>query len=75
MIGKSSLFHLFITCSFGGDANKVTLFGQSAGAGSVALHMLSPLSHGLYDKVILESGTATAVWSTVETQKAMSGAK
>lgn len=32
--------------AFGGDANKVTIFGQSAGAGSSSLHMVSPISQG-----------------------------
>lgn len=45
---------------FGGDPKQVTIFGQSAGAASIALHMLSPLSYGLYHKVILESGTAAS---------------
>lgn len=31
---------------FGGDPKKVTLFGQSSGATSVHLHMLSPMSQG-----------------------------
>lgn len=32
--------------SFGGDPNSVTLMGYSAGAWSVILHMVSPLSQG-----------------------------
>lgn len=31
---------------FGGDANEVTIFGNSAGASCVNLHMMSPLSEG-----------------------------
>jgi carboxylesterase type B len=41
---------------FGGDAHKVTLFGQSAGAISVLHHMVSPLSKGLFRAAISESG-------------------
>ena len=41
---------------FGGDPGKVTIFGESAGATSVSLHLLSPLSDGLFHQVIAESG-------------------
>jgi para-nitrobenzyl esterase len=42
--------------SFGGDPNNVTLFGESAGGMSVVVHVLSPLSRGLFQKAIIESG-------------------
>lgn len=47
---------------FGGDPNKVTIFGESAGGVSVGLHLLSPLSKGLFHKAILESGTPLCRW-------------
>ncbi|KAG8306908.1 hypothetical protein J6590_035986 [Homalodisca vitripennis] len=44
---------------FGGDPLSVTLFGYSAGGGSVQLHMLSPLSRGLFHRAISSSCSAT----------------
>lgn len=32
--------------NFGGDPNKVTIAGESAGGASVHLHMMSPMSQG-----------------------------
>lgn len=43
---------------FGGDANCVTITGQSAGARSVTLHLVSPMSKGLFHRVIALSGSA-----------------
>jgi len=41
---------------FGGDPNNVTIFGQSAGAISVADLLRSPLAKGLFARAIAESG-------------------
>jgi len=42
--------------SFGGDKANVTIFGESAGGFSVMTHLASPLSKGLFNKAIVESG-------------------
>ncbi|GAA2604980.1 MULTISPECIES: carboxylesterase/lipase family protein [Streptomyces] len=43
--------------AFGGDPDNVTLFGQSAGAASTCAHLVAPSSAGLFDRVILQSGS------------------
>ena len=43
---------------FGGDPRKVTIFGESAGAISAHLHILSPAARNLFRAAILQSGTA-----------------
>uniref|UniRef100_A0A671U3Z5 Carboxylic ester hydrolase n=1 Tax=Sparus aurata TaxID=8175 RepID=A0A671U3Z5_SPAAU len=44
--------------NFGGNPDLVTIFGESAGGVSVSLLLLSPLSNGLCQRAIAESGTA-----------------
>jgi para-nitrobenzyl esterase len=41
---------------FGGDPGNVTIFGQSAGGLSVNVHLTSPLSAGLFQRAISQSG-------------------
>ena len=43
---------------FGGDKNNVTVGGQSSGASSTGSNVISPLAAGLFDRAILESGSA-----------------
>ncbi|HET7865209.1 MAG TPA: carboxylesterase family protein [Burkholderiaceae bacterium] len=42
--------------NFGGNANNVTIFGESAGGFSVHSHLASPGSVGLFNKAIIMSG-------------------
>ncbi|OGU34059.1 MAG: carboxylesterase [Gemmatimonadetes bacterium RIFCSPLOWO2_12_FULL_68_9] len=42
--------------AFGGDPTNVTIFGESAGGVSVHTHLTSPLSGGLFQKAIIQSG-------------------
>ncbi|KAL1638090.1 hypothetical protein SLS58_009016 [Diplodia intermedia] len=42
--------------NFGGNPSQITIGGQSAGAGSAVTHVYSPLSAGLFQGAIAESG-------------------
>jgi hypothetical protein len=52
---------------FGGDKSKVLLFGESAGAMSVGLHLLSiPSSEGLFETALIESNPLSLPYKSVE---------
>ncbi|KAL3282171.1 hypothetical protein HHI36_005365 [Cryptolaemus montrouzieri] len=50
---------------FGGNPSSVTLFGESAGGASAHYHIFSPLSKGLFHRVISQSGTVFNIWAVM----------
>ena len=42
--------------AFRGNPSNITIFGESAGAGSVSVHVMSPFTEGLFQQAIMESG-------------------
>ncbi|ELK30016.1 PREDICTED: bile salt-activated lipase isoform X3 [Myotis davidii] len=49
--------------AFGGDPNNITIFGESAGAASISLQILSPYNKGLIRRAISQSGSGVASWA------------
>ncbi|CAN7939090.1 unnamed protein product [Ixodes hexagonus] len=57
--------------NFGGDPQRVTLIGASAGAISANLHLLSPLSRGLFQRAVLQSGSLFSAGYLTDPQDAV----
>ncbi|XP_019754592.2 juvenile hormone esterase [Dendroctonus ponderosae] len=48
---------------FGGDGNKITVFGESAGAAMIGYMLISRQSRNLFHAAIMESGTPLCPWA------------
>lgn len=56
--------------AFGGDPDSITLAGESAGAASVCMHLISPEeTSGLFHKAIVQSGACVFRLRSVEERK------
>ncbi|CAG5115703.1 unnamed protein product, partial [Candidula unifasciata] len=56
----------------GGNPQLITIYGESAGAISVGMHLMSPLSWDLFTYAMLMSGAPQVYYATQTTEKALS---
>jgi para-nitrobenzyl esterase len=56
---------------FGGDANAVTVYGQSAGGMGICLQLLSPPAAGLFDAAMIDSGNCDIGAAITNTTRAV----
>jgi para-nitrobenzyl esterase len=52
--------------AFGGDNQNITIFGESAGGGSVSILSVMPAAKGLFQKAVCESGSIALSYSKDE---------
>ncbi len=57
--------------AFGGDPGNVTVFGQSAGARSIAAMLAMPQARGLFHKAILQSGAIAQMQTPAAANRVM----
>ena len=60
---------------FGGNPDLMTIWGESAGAMSVAVHMVSPPSRGLFQRAVMQSNVAAFQYQYKLGQQATFGSK
>ena len=55
--------------SFGGNPDNITVIGQSAGAMSIQLHCISPITEGLFQQAVMCSGSGVSRFMTYAPMK------
>ena len=59
--------------AFGGNTNKITIFGESAGGMSISSHLASHQSKGHFSAAIVQSGSMDMPMLNIEKIKALPG--